>query len=233
MNILSVSTAEQGCSLAFFKNRQLVCEDFWKSDQTHSKRLMDMISQMLVHRAGIAVKDIDRFVVAKGPGSFTGVRIGISVMQGLSFAVSKPLVGISSLDGIAWQFSCSTLPVCVMMDARRSQVYTALYRFEQGRLVTKSEERALFPQAAARAVDGHAVFAGSGALAYRELIMENTGGKAVFASNSQSHVRASALIQAAYQFPEILENPEPFLTPVYLRKSDAELQFDPKNSHGS
>ena len=141
MRILSLSTAEQGCSIALFDNKNLICEEYWVDKQTHSKRLVAMVEHLLAHRAWFGLSEIDGFIAAKGPGSFTGLRIGISVIKGLAYALGRPDAGVSSLDGIAYRFASLSVPVCVMMDARRNEVYCAVYRFEQGLLVHKSDEK--------------------------------------------------------------------------------------------
>lgn len=224
MNILALSTAEQGCSLALSADGVLVCEEFWNSRLTHSSRIMSMVAGMLESRAGIPPEAVDRFVAARGPGSFTGVRIGISTVLGLAQGLSRPAAGVSSLDGIAWQFSTSDIPICAMMDARRSEVYTAVYRFEGGVLVHKSREQALSPEQAVESAEPGAVFAGSGALAYRDLIMARTRNQAVIAPEMMSHVRAAALLQSIAGCPGIFESDSAGMAPVYLRKSDAEIQ---------
>ncbi|THB74759.1 MAG: tRNA (adenosine(37)-N6)-threonylcarbamoyltransferase complex dimerization subunit type 1 TsaB [Desulfobacteraceae bacterium] len=225
MKILSVSTAENGCSLALFSDWQLVCEDFWKTKLTHSKRLAGMISTMVKERAGWDLDHIDAFVSAKGPGSFTGVRIGISTVMGFSAALSKPVIGVSSLDGIAWQFFPAPVQVTAMMDAKRSEVYTAVYRFEGGRLSFKGEEAALSPEQAVEQAGRKGVFAGSGAQAYKDLILEMTKAKGVVAPNTTSHVKAGALVDSLASDPAVFEAAGQSVTPVYLRKSDAEIHF--------
>ena len=125
LRILSLSTAEQGCSLSVFEHKKLICEEYWADKQTHSKRLTTMVENLLDNRAGFGLSKIDGFIAAKGPGSFTGLRIGISVIKGLAYAMSKPDAGVSSLDGIGYRFSNVSVPVCVMMDARRNEVYCA------------------------------------------------------------------------------------------------------------
>ena len=115
MQLLCLSTAEQGCSLAIIDGESPVCEEYWEVKMAHSTRLLTMIEHMLEKRAGMELSDIDAFVAARGPGSFTGLRIGISVIKGLAYAMGKPGLGVSSLDGIAFRFVHSQIPVCVMM----------------------------------------------------------------------------------------------------------------------
>jgi len=228
MRLLAVDTAEKSCSLALVEDGALVCEEFYSSPASHSATVMDMVNHLLCHRAKLIVDDLDGLVVAKGPGSFTGLRIGISVVKGLAFAASKPCAGVSSLDGIAWQFSAASRPVCAMMDARRGEVYCAVYRFEGGRLVHKSRERALSPEKAADRTAGDAIFAGSGAIAHREVIVHCLGssGDPVFVPGFQNHVRASALAEVPGRHPSLLSRNPGDVVPVYLRKSDAQINHE-------
>lgn len=230
MRLFALSTAEQGASMALFDGHEVICSSFWANRQTHSKRLMLMAEQMISHQAGWTLVDIDGFIAAKGPGSFTGLRIGIGVVKGLAYAFSKPHAGISSLDGIAYQFNLSETPVCVMMDAKRGEVYTALYRFEQGVLKEKSKETVCPPEHAIIAAGSSAFFAGSGSKAYKKVILEVTQGKGRISPSSRDSVCASAMVQAALERPLTFGEKEYRLEPKYLRKSDAEIHFLQKSS---
>ena len=231
MRILSLSTAEQGCSLAVFENKALVCEEYWADKQTHSKRVLAMVENLLACRAGWGVSEIDGFIAAKGPGSFTGLRIGISVIKGLAYAVSKPDAGVSSLDGIAYRFSAASVPVCVMMDARRNEVYCAVYHFERSVLVDKSDEMVCSPAQAVLLAGETAVFVGSGSKAYRELILRLTNPRALFSCETMDYVSAVALAKPALLNDHFFDCPENKLTPSYIRKSDAELQFGTRTNN--
>lgn len=230
MRLFSLSTAEQGASMALFQDHALVCESYWAGPKSHSKRLMSMVEQMIVRQAGLQVSDIDGFIAAKGPGSFTGLRIGISVIKGLASAVSKPCAGISSLDGIAYRFSMASVPVCVMMDAKRKEVYTAVYRFSQGRLVRKSQEIACSPEQAIQLAGRDALFAGSGSKAYQEMIADLTDSSGARVSASfMDHVSAAALVEKALEYPDLFDGQAHCLVPAYLRQSDAEIHLNGKN----
>ncbi len=220
---LGVSTAEQGGSLAIVNDSRLLCEEYWNDRQTHSKRLLVMIEHLIKHRAGLQLEEIDAFVAARGPGSFTGLRIGISVIKGLAYACQKPEIGVSTLDGIAYRLRYSNLPVCVMMDAKREEVYTAVYRFDRGRLTSKSPESVVSPEKAVSMVNGPAIFTGSGSKAYQDIISSRVS-QPVVTSACFDHASAAALIHAASLQAESEHHTQPFLVePVYLRKSDAEM----------
>jgi len=207
----------------------LVCEQLWAAKLTHSRRLLGMIGHMLEKHAGITIDDVDGFVAARGPGSFTGLRIGISVAKALAFAGQKPVAGISSLDGIGFRFAWSSIPVCVMMDARRGEVYCAVYRFEKGCLVRKSCEQVLNPEKALDNLQecGPVLFAGSGVRVYRNII-ETLCRDSVIAHDFLHSVSASAMLSCVIGDDGFFDRPENMLYPNYIRKSDAQLKFEKK-----
>ena len=144
MKILAVDTATRGCSVAIVDQSSLLAEVTIVSAQTHSKHLMEMIHTAL-QGANLRVSDIDGWAVSAGPGSFTGLRIGMSTIKGLAMASGKPVVGVSSLQALAWQtLPCSNL-MCAMLDARKGQVYCARYRSVSGALMQDLPAAVLSP----------------------------------------------------------------------------------------
>ncbi|WP_020589171.1 tRNA (adenosine(37)-N6)-threonylcarbamoyltransferase complex dimerization subunit type 1 TsaB [Desulfobacter curvatus] len=228
MYLFALSTAEQGASIALFEDNNLVFESGLFSRQTHSKGLLPMIEQAVESREGMSVNRIDGFIAAKGPGSFTGLRIGISMVKGLARAVSKPCAGVSSLDGIAFRFCHAQAPVCVMMDARRNEVYSAVYQFQHGKLIQKGPEMVCAPEVAIDQAGSEALFVGSGSKVYREKICSKIGAGAVFSSPSMDGVSACALVISAMSDDGVFDFESHPLTPVYLRKSDAQIHFEKK-----
>lgn len=222
LTLLSLSTAEQGCSLAVMQGSLLLYEEFWSSKQTHSKRLLKMIEEMLENRTGLKLEDMDGFVAAEGPGSFTGLRIGMSVIKGLAYALGKPAVGVSSLDGIGFRFACSSLPVCAMMDAKRNEVYCSVYYFDKAHLISKTPAIVSSPKEVLRQLEGRqTLFAGSGSKAYRELIEQEAAGP-VFTLPFSDSISASALVQSFYLTGNGFNVSHGGIAPRYVRKSDAE-----------
>lgn len=223
MKILALSTAEPGCSLAVMADDQLVCESFWHSRMTHSRRLLSMAGALFPDQAGFNISEVDAIVAARGPGSFTGLRIGISAALGLSMALSRPAAGVSTLDGIGYRFSMADVPVCAMMDARRGQVYCAVYRFDRGRLKEKTKDRVCAPdQAVAMVQQTDAVFAGSGVPVYESEIQKISQGRARFAPQSMHPVSAAALAMAALSAPDFFEDSANALVPAYIRSDGAD-----------
>ncbi|MEE8553621.1 MAG: tRNA (adenosine(37)-N6)-threonylcarbamoyltransferase complex dimerization subunit type 1 TsaB, partial [Desulfobacterales bacterium] len=149
MKILAVDTATKSCSVAIVDNESLLAEVTIVREQTHSKHLMEMINTV-TGLSGLTVSELDGFAVTRGPGTFTGVRIGISSVKGLAVASDKPVVGVSSLDVLAMQASLSSYLICPLLDARRGEVYCARYRFRDGNLKKEIEEQVFPPEKAVR-----------------------------------------------------------------------------------
>lgn len=227
MKILAVSTAEQCSSIAVTDGDNLLYEENRNAGTTHSKKIMQMVEHALEGGTGLSLGDIDAFVAARGPGSFTGVRIGISMIEGLAFASGKKAFGVSSLDGIAYNFSYLHIPVCVMMDAKRNEVYCAVYRFKDGTLITKTSEYVISPDQAMSLVEEPAFFAGSGTKAYRSLIEKHTEDFSI-STGDLDPPTAMGIVKSALSQPGFFNDPGNILAPVYIRKSDAEMQFADK-----
>ena len=130
MKILAVDTSAMSCSTAIVDNGVVRAELSTVNSQTHSKHLMTMIDTVC-KISGIEVAGMDGFAVTIGPGSFTGLRIGISTIKGLAWSLKKPVAGISSLEALAWQ--CAPVPclICPLLDARKHEVYSGRYRFSK------------------------------------------------------------------------------------------------------
>ena len=142
MLTLAFESSAKAASAALLEDERLVCQAYQCSGLTHSRTLLPMAESML-QTAGISLSQIDRFAVACGPGSFTGIRIGVSAVKGLAWGAEKPCVGVSTLAAMAWNGAGAGGPVCPVMDARRSEVYNALFRVENGRPVRLCPDRAI------------------------------------------------------------------------------------------
>ncbi|MFV9647064.1 MAG: tRNA (adenosine(37)-N6)-threonylcarbamoyltransferase complex dimerization subunit type 1 TsaB, partial [Desulfobacterales bacterium] len=144
MRILAVDTATKSCSVAIVEKESIIAETTLFIEQTHSKHLMEMIDTVL-NLSGLTVSELDGFAVTRGPGSFTGLRIGISSIKGFAMASGKPVVGVSSLDSLAMQCCFSSYLVSPLLDARKEEVYFSRYRFENGYLKKELREQAIGP----------------------------------------------------------------------------------------
>ncbi|MDR1766217.1 MAG: tRNA (adenosine(37)-N6)-threonylcarbamoyltransferase complex dimerization subunit type 1 TsaB [Lachnospiraceae bacterium] len=131
MRILGIESSSLVASVALVEGESLVAEYTTNFKKTHSQTLLPMIDEMM-GMVGVTPDTVDAIAVAGGPGSFTGLRIGVATAKGLGLALQKPLIHIPTLDAMAYQFFGSDALICPMMDAKRQQVYTGLYTFDRG-----------------------------------------------------------------------------------------------------
>ena len=158
MRILAVDTSTRSCSVAVVDGNDLLAEVTSGNGQTHSRHLMAMIDSVL-GLAGLDLSMTDGLAFTCGPGSFTGLRIGISTILGLAAATRKPIVGISGLDALAMQAATPDMTICPLIDGRRNEVYCARYRWINGELVKEMAEQVLLPEMAISGVNTPANFA--------------------------------------------------------------------------
>ncbi len=140
MLILAFESSAKPASVALLRDGSLLSQYSQCSALTHSRTLLPMAEDMLKN-AELSLADVDLFAVAHGPGSFTGIRIGVSAVKGLAWASEKPCVGVSTLEAMAWHGLAAGGFVCPVMDARRSQVYNALFEIREGKPVRLTEDR--------------------------------------------------------------------------------------------
>jgi tRNA threonylcarbamoyladenosine biosynthesis protein TsaB len=225
MKILALDTATDSCSVAATDDGALSAELTIRNNQTHSKHLMKLVHCVL-EIAGFGVADLDGLAVTIGPGSFTGLRIGISTIKGLAHALDKPVVGVSTLKALAWQCGQTSYLICPLLDARKGEVYAAAYHFNAGQLVQKSSARAIPPEAVVEDIKSPCVFIGTGARLYRQSIAAAAGSLAHFAPAGQNVIRASSVAFLSMPRFEVDDTDGiAGLVPHYIRKSDAELNF--------
>ncbi|MBL0699280.1 MAG: tRNA (adenosine(37)-N6)-threonylcarbamoyltransferase complex dimerization subunit type 1 TsaB [Desulfosarcina sp.] len=226
MKILAADTATRSCSVALIDNSDLICEQTLISGQTHSRHLMDMIKKAF-DLADLTINDLDGFAVTIGPGTFTGLRIGISSMKGLAAAAGKPVAGISSLKALAAQSSFSG-HVCAMIDARRGEVYSGRYSvsasgFNSSIVKQESAETVMTPEQTVSRIDEPTLFIGNGAFLYQQKIKAILGCLAIFPSLLQNTIQASTIARLGMEQLQKKYHTTPHpLIPSYIRASDAE-----------
>lgn len=142
MKILALETSAVTASVAVAEDEVLLAQSFQNSGLTHSATLMPMTADLLKN-TGLTLDEIDVIAVAAGPGSFTGIRIGVAAAKGLAWPGDKKCAPCSTLESMAWQCAHMEGEICAVMDARRSQVYSARFRGKDGGLVRLTEDRAI------------------------------------------------------------------------------------------
>ncbi len=222
MKLFIIDTSTSVFSMAIADKGTLLAEECGVAGPSTAARLAPAVTGLFA-AAGLAPADMDVFAVTVGPGAFTGLRVGIALVKGLSCATGKPALPLSSLALLAMNARESDIPVCPLFDARKGEVYGALYDFSVGSTPVVSEAAA-DPAAFLRGIEGRALFLGDGALRYRELIEEVMGERARFAAGNLHHPRAAAGIDLALEgVSKGMAIPPGQLLPRYLRLSEAEL----------
>lgn len=221
--LLAVDTATEICGVALAVDGRVKAELILNNGVTHTQSIMAAIETVL-DMTGMEIGSIDAYAVTRGPGGFTGLRIGISTVKGLSLATGKPMVGVSSLEVLAHQASADAGLICPMMDARRNELYWTLYQREGTDTRSVLAEQVGPAADMAEKIDRPCYFIGNGVAQYRSTIEERLTKPARWAKHELNGIRPSVLAQLALQrFSEGKIDDVRNFTPVYLRKSDAEL----------
>jgi len=222
LTILAVDTATSTCSVALADPSGTIAELNYFGKQTHAKHLATMVDRLLA-QADITLAAVAAFAVDAGPGTFTGLRIGMAAVKGLAAATRKPAVGVSSLDALANQVTDESGQICCMLDARRGEVYAARYTVRDGVVAKLTREEVLAPQSAVAAHDGPCLYIGSGAVVYRDMIADQAGKNARFAAGDENHIRAASIARLGLQKLAAGDTGRALdLVPNYIRRSDAE-----------
>jgi tRNA threonylcarbamoyladenosine biosynthesis protein TsaB len=224
MRILAIDSAAGSVSAAVLEDERLLAEGTSNAGRNASVDLLPMAAFVL-RAAGIRIGDVDLIACTDGPGSFTGLRIGVATVKGLALATGKPLIGVSSLRALACNPARPGMTICSMIDARRSQVYAALFETDG-----RGSLRQLRPDGLADVADyagglggGGVVFVGSGAARYTEEIRRVLGSAASIASDHHHLIRAAAVGRLGWKdYRESGPSDPVRFLPRYLRISDAE-----------
>lgn len=226
MKILGIESSSLVASAAIVTDDILTAEYTVNFKKTHSQTLLPMIDE-IVRMTETELETIDAIAVSGGPGSFTGLRIGSATAKGLGLALKKPLIHIPTVDAMAWNLWGARGLVCPIMDAKRNQVYTGIYRMENG-LEAVKEQCAMDMGALAEELNRlgePVIFLGDGVPVYKEIIEECVKVPIAFAPAHLNRQRAAAVAAlGAIYFAEGKSETAAEHGPDYLRKSQAERE---------
>jgi tRNA threonylcarbamoyl adenosine modification protein YeaZ len=235
MIVLSIDSATESASCAILDNEKLLGEVSLNNKKQHSVVLMPLVDSLLKNLQ-LTIKDIDGFVISKGPGSFTGLRIGMSMVKGLSQGSNKPFASVSSLDALAYNMSYTGGIICPILDALRDNVYTALYSFENGILVKNTDYMALHIDELIELLKDHnkpVTFIGDAVNMFGSKLQESLQ-EVSFAPKHLNLARASSLGELGLKLLEEGIYDDLYTSaPIYLRKPQAEREYDKKMGIGS
>ncbi len=233
MLILAIDSATPVAGVALLDGEKLIKEEFSNYKKTHSETLMVMVDRVL-KECECTIHQVDAFAVTIGPGSFTGLRIGLAAVKGLSMATGKPVTGVSTLDTLAYNLCGSNALVCPLLDARRQEVYCGFYDASGVIPNTLNENLACSPEEfTARAKDvardnkkDHIIVLGDGYNPYAEFFKQELGKSLQIPPPHLMLPRAGALGSLGLmkarkgEFEDIFK-----LRPVYIRLSEAEYRL--------
>ncbi|HCC08098.1 MAG TPA: tRNA (adenosine(37)-N6)-threonylcarbamoyltransferase complex dimerization subunit type 1 TsaB [Clostridiales bacterium] len=225
MYILSIDTASNICSVAIGTENGVIIEKDINKGLTHSELLMPMVEEV-ISGSNINKKDIDLIIVAKGPGSFTGLRIGVTAANTFGQLLNIPVIGITTLDGLAIGIGVYKGDICPIIDAKGGKIYTALYR-NSDKLNKISDYQMMdindFKVFIKNSVNQKVIFTGDGVKSYREYIDEKFYDiEYEFADNNNNFQKAGNLIKYVLENKELLETKDTFVNAYYIKKSQAE-----------
>lgn len=226
MLILGIETATRTGGVAILSEQGVLAEYTLNIEVTHSERIMSTVDRVLSD-SGTSLSAIDGFAVSIGPGSFTGLRIGVATVKGLAFTTGKPVAAVPSLKALAWNVPAAAHPVCPLFDARKKEVYAALYRHDAGALVTVMPESVLTLRELSGQLNERTVFTGEGALLFSDDIRSLFGDRALFAPLSAVVPSAASVAEIGLGMLRSGEATDPdALTPLYIRKPEAEVAWE-------
>lgn len=231
MKILALDTSSDGLSVAIMDDDNLLGEYFVNGGKkNHSQKLMPMIKEIL-EDLDIAVQDIDYYAVSIGPGSFTGLRIGITTVKGMAFSNDKQVVGVNTLDALACNVSYIGELICPIIDAKNNQVYTAIY--DKGKKIV-NDNIILINELANKLkfLNSKIIFVGDGVVSHEDYLKKELKENCIIARQPSLLALASSIAQVASEKIKVGEvSSSEDIAPNYLIKSQAEREYE--KSHNS
>ena len=226
MKILAIDTSSFPASVSICDDGVILGEYVIRNQRKHSQNIMVMTERLFCD-LGIDISEIDVFAVTVGPGSFTGLRIGISTVRALAQAMKKPVVAVNTLMALAYNLSSVDNVIVPMLDARRDEVFTAAYKFSDGEICEVTAPCVMTIVEINEKYEGqNIIFVGDGVLMHKDELCE-TGFD--FAPSQLMETRASALAIAAFKKAQKGEITDfNAVQPLYLRKSQAEREYERK-----
>lgn len=233
MIILNIDSSTPVAGIAVADDQKLLGEIMINTKNTHSEKLMPMVQQLL-QELEISMQDIDAVAVMQGPGSFTGLRIGMATAKGLAQGAGKRFIAVPTLDCFAYNLIHYPGIICPVMNAQKKQVYTAIYRGNQT-LQRLSDYQAIAAEQLAQqlqALQEDVWFVGDGVEAFGDVFSNALGVQCHFADGHQILPRAGSLAMLAAQKAAAGQFDDIFGTElIYIRKSEAEVQWEAKHQN--
>ena len=234
MIILSIDSSTPVAGIAVSNDKQLLGEITLNTKNTHSEKLMPLVKHLL-DELGLSVGNLDVIAVTQGPGSFTGLRIGMATAKGLAQGAGKKLIAVPTLDCLAQNLLHYPGIICPIMNAQKKQVYTAIYRSGREKLERLSDYQAIAAEQLAaqlKELNEDVWFVGDGVAAFADLFQELLGDACRFADGHNILPRAGALAMLAAERAEQELFDDLYQAElIYIRKSEAEVQWEARQQN--
>ncbi|HOQ01636.1 MAG TPA: tRNA (adenosine(37)-N6)-threonylcarbamoyltransferase complex dimerization subunit type 1 TsaB [Acetivibrio clariflavus] len=231
MKVLAIDTSTVIAAVAIMDDEKLLGEYSINNKKTHSQKLMVMIDEIMKN-LDLKPSDIDVFAASIGPGSFTGLRIGVTTAKAMAYAANKPVVGVPTLDALAYNVVTSKFVICPILDARNNQVFTALYEVKDGKLERTTEYMGIPVSELVQIIrqnDKKVIFTGDAVDLHKEYFMSELGENCEFAPLGSRLQRGASVAELAIMMAKEGKLTSSFeLVPFYLRKSQAEREMEKK-----
>jgi len=229
MKVLGINTSTIFGSVGLVDTDRVIGEYSLNIPITHSERLMTCIDRLLTD-AKVCLDEIEGFSITLGPGSFTGLRIGISTVKGLAFATGRPIVGVSTLEALALNVFNSTNKICPILDARKKEIYTALFRADTSHRVKRlTPDLVISPQDLVKKIHGPVTFLGDGLDVYGSYLKRRLGRQASFVAPELGYIHGTVVARMGVnpiRQGKTLDLAS--LVPHYIRRSEAEIKYGVK-----
>ena len=223
MIVLGIETSSTCGSVAVVQDRKVLGELFFNTGTKHSTKIVPSISNLL-STVELDKADLEGIAVTSGPGSYTSLRIGISIAKGLAYSLDIPLIGISTLQCVAFNSIISPHLICSLIDARKGELYSALFRYNTGELERISEDQIVSIDYLCSTIDEKTVLIGDGLYLYKSTFVDKINGLVLFAPEHLYYGRASSCaILGIDNFKKAKRDEVNTLVPKYIRQADAEL----------
>jgi len=226
MKVLGIDTSTSCGAVGLIDDEQVLSDTLLNIPVTHSERLLGAI-EFSLREARCSIEDVEGWAISLGPGSFTGLRIGVSTVKGLAFATGKPVAGMGTLDVLASQVSPTPYLICPILDARKKEVYSAFYRYgEGGVLLRQSEDQVLRPEDLVKRINGQTILIGDGVRTYRDLLLRSLPSLAILPAAPLHIPHGSMVAKLGFQLLKKGDhlNVSTF-SPIYIRPSEAEVKW--------
>ena len=224
MKFLAIDTSTEYLALGISEDEKILSAQTILLERRHSTDLLPILDKTF-KKLHLTIRDIDGFIVGLGPGSFTGLRVGISMVKAMALSLQKPVVGVPTLDCLAFAVRENGLPIAPLVDAKRQQLYAALYERKDGILKKKVKEKVIPPEDFLRTLRGKTLFIGGGAALYKNRIQGVLGKNAVFADSSYDIPDPATLLALGVDrfSREKFEDPSA-LVPLYIYPKDCMIK---------